>query len=109
EDRHRQAAADRQLRLQRGERHRRAQLRGLDLRPRRLVEELERSWRPDRIERARCSPNIPGARAPSQPAYRKSYAMVLRIERDHLRFKEIIKGRIKRDFKKYITQGEMIG
>ena len=35
--------------------------------------------------------------------------MVLRIERDHLRFKEIIKGRIKRDFKKYITQGEMIG
>ena len=35
--------------------------------------------------------------------------MVLRIERDHNRFKEIIRGRIKQDFRKYISQGEMIG
>jgi hypothetical protein len=35
--------------------------------------------------------------------------MVLRIERDHNRFKEIIRGRIKQDFKKYITKGELIG
>ncbi len=35
--------------------------------------------------------------------------MVLRIERDHNRFKEIIRGRIKKDFKKYITKGELIG
>jgi uncharacterized sporulation protein YeaH/YhbH (DUF444 family) len=35
--------------------------------------------------------------------------MVLRIERDQNRFKEIIRGRIKKDFKKYITRGELIG
>jgi uncharacterized protein len=35
--------------------------------------------------------------------------MVLRIERDHNRFKEIIRGRIKREFKKYITKGELVG
>lgn len=35
--------------------------------------------------------------------------MGLRIERDHNRFREIIKGRIKRDFKRFISQGEMIG
>ena len=35
--------------------------------------------------------------------------MVLRIERDHNRFKEIVKGRIKRDFRKYITKEELIG
>ena len=34
---------------------------------------------------------------------------MLRIERDHNRFKEIVKGRIKKDFKKYISKGEMIG
>jgi len=34
---------------------------------------------------------------------------MLRIERDHSRFKEIVKGRIKKDFKKYISKGEMIG
>jgi len=31
------------------------------------------------------------------------------IKRDHARFKEIIKGKIKQHLKKYITQGEMIG
>lgn len=31
------------------------------------------------------------------------------ILEDHRRFRDIIKGRIKRDFKKYVTQGEMIG
>lgn len=34
---------------------------------------------------------------------------MLRIERDHNRFKEIVKGRIKKDFKKYISKGEMVG
>ena len=31
------------------------------------------------------------------------------ILEDHRRFKDIIRGRIKQDFKKYVTQGEMIG
>ena len=35
--------------------------------------------------------------------------MVLRIDRDHNRFRDIVKGKIKRDFKKFISQGEMIG
>jgi len=35
--------------------------------------------------------------------------MVLRIERDRNRFREMIKGRIKKDFKKFISEGEMIG
>jgi len=33
----------------------------------------------------------------------------VRIERDHNRFREIIRGRIKQDFKKYIVKGELIG
>lgn len=35
--------------------------------------------------------------------------MLLRIEGDHNRFKEIIRGRIKQDLRKYITRGELIG
>jgi hypothetical protein len=35
--------------------------------------------------------------------------MVKRIEKDFARFREIIKGRIRRDLRKYITHGEMIG
>ncbi|MBD3161461.1 MAG: DUF444 family protein [Candidatus Eisenbacteria bacterium] len=35
--------------------------------------------------------------------------MLLRIDRDHNRFKEIVKGRIKRDFRKYITREELVG
>ncbi len=36
-------------------------------------------------------------------------AGVLTIEKDHNRFKQIVRGRIKQDLKKYITKGEMIG
>ncbi len=32
-----------------------------------------------------------------------------RIQKDHNRFKDIVRGRIKHEFKKYVTQGEMIG
>jgi sporulation protein YhbH len=35
--------------------------------------------------------------------------MILRIERDHSRFRDIVKGRIRKEFRKYITKGEMIG
>ena len=35
--------------------------------------------------------------------------MVLRIEQDHNRFKEIIRGRIRQDLRKYMSRGEMIG
>lgn len=35
--------------------------------------------------------------------------MIAAIKRDHLRFKEIVKGKIKQNLKKYITHGEMIG
>jgi uncharacterized sporulation protein YeaH/YhbH (DUF444 family) len=31
------------------------------------------------------------------------------VKQDHSRFKDIVKGKIKQNFKKYITQGEMIG
>ena len=32
-----------------------------------------------------------------------------RIDQDHTRFRDIVRGRIKRDLKKYVTSGEMIG
>ena len=35
--------------------------------------------------------------------------MSLRIKQDHSRFREIIRGKIKENLRKYITQGEMIG
>jgi len=35
--------------------------------------------------------------------------MVSKIERDHARFRDIVKGKIKQNLKHYITQGEMIG
>lgn len=35
--------------------------------------------------------------------------MSLYIKQDHSRFRDIVKGRIKTNFKKFITQGEMIG
>lgn len=35
--------------------------------------------------------------------------MILRIEQDHNRFKQIIRGRIKKELKKYISSGELIG
>ncbi|HEV8336760.1 MAG TPA: DUF444 family protein [Candidatus Polarisedimenticolia bacterium] len=35
--------------------------------------------------------------------------MILRIEQDHHRFKQIIRGKIKQDLRKYISRGELIG
>lgn len=35
--------------------------------------------------------------------------MIAGIKRDHLRFKQIVKGKIKQNLRKYITQGELIG
>src|SRR3954463_8994617 len=35
--------------------------------------------------------------------------MISGIKRDHLRFKQIVKGKIKQNLRKYITQGELIG
>ena len=35
--------------------------------------------------------------------------MILRIEKDHHRFKQIIRGKIKQDLRKYISRGELIG
>ena len=35
--------------------------------------------------------------------------MIRRIEKDHSRFREIVRGRIKRDLRKYITSDELIG
>ena len=35
--------------------------------------------------------------------------MVQRIDMDHSRFRQIVRGRIKKDLNRYITQGEMIG
>ena len=35
--------------------------------------------------------------------------MVLNIEQDYLRFRQIVRGKIKTDLKKYISQGELIG
>ncbi len=35
--------------------------------------------------------------------------MIAKIEQDHSRFKQIVRGKIKRELKKYITQAELIG
>ena len=35
--------------------------------------------------------------------------MMLKIKQDHSRFREIVRGKIKQNLKKYITQGELIG
>lgn len=35
--------------------------------------------------------------------------MIYNINRDHARFRQIVKGKIKQDLKKYVTNGEMIG
>ena len=34
--------------------------------------------------------------------------MSLRIDQDHRRFREIVRGKIKQNLRKYISQGEMI-
>ena len=35
--------------------------------------------------------------------------MALRIDPDHRRFRDIVRGKIKQDLRKYISQGELIG
>ena len=35
--------------------------------------------------------------------------MVRKIEKDNTRFKQIIRGKIKKELRKYISHGEMIG
>src|SRR5512142_1045394 len=35
--------------------------------------------------------------------------MILKIEKDHQRFRQIIKGRIREDLRKFLTKGELIG
>jgi uncharacterized sporulation protein YeaH/YhbH (DUF444 family) len=35
--------------------------------------------------------------------------MALKIKQDHARFRQIVRGRIKQDLKKYISKGEMVG
>ena len=35
--------------------------------------------------------------------------MVLKIEKDHQRFRQIVKGRIREDLRKFLTKGELIG
>src|SRR5512139_774325 len=35
--------------------------------------------------------------------------MVLKIEKDHQRFRQIVKGRIRKDLRRFLTRGELIG
>ena len=35
--------------------------------------------------------------------------MALRIDPDHRRFRDIVRGKIKQDLRKYVSQGELIG
>src|SRR5579863_4051949 len=35
--------------------------------------------------------------------------MVLKIEKDHQRFRQIVKGRIRDDLRKFLTRGELLG
>src|SRR4051794_6845891 len=35
--------------------------------------------------------------------------MVLKIDKDHQRFRQIVKGRIREDLRKFLTKGELIG
>src|ERR1700677_3146708 len=35
--------------------------------------------------------------------------MILKIEKDHQRFRQIVKGRIRDDLRKFLTKGELIG
>ena len=34
---------------------------------------------------------------------------IRKIEKDHARFRDIIRGKIKKDLRKYVSRGEMIG
>src|SRR5476649_2728734 len=37
------------------------------------------------------------------------FEAVSKIERDHSRFRQIVRGKIKKELRKYMTQGELIG
>ena len=100
EDRRREAAADQELRLLRDLLHRRAQLRGLHLRARGCQGVTGTS--PGAGD-ARFS--LPRARVGG----RMGPDMSLKIKQDHARFREIVRGQIKKNLRKYIQKGEMIG
>src|SRR5437762_5814577 len=40
---------------------------------------------------------------------RHSTPMIMKIERDQRRFRQIVRGRIRQNLRKYVTHGEMIG
>src|SRR5262249_53453794 len=50
---------------------------------------------------------LTGARLPTRR--RQFHLMVRKIEKDTNRFKQIVRGKIKQDLRKYINRGEMIG
>src|ERR1041385_943873 len=45
----------------------------------------------------------------SSPKPEASYESISKIERDHSRFRQIVRGKIKKELRKYMTQGELIG
>src|SRR5689334_22258846 len=60
---------------------------------------------PDSPCQCRRNP-VPSFRAPAGPPMTP---MLRRVERDVKRFKQIVRGVIKKEFRKYLTQGELIG
>jgi uncharacterized protein len=50
-----------------------------------------------------------GTGAPAQLAFESGMTMVNKIEQDHQRFRQIIRGRIRKDLRRFIARGEMIG
>jgi sporulation protein YhbH len=45
----------------------------------------------------------------SEPKPEPIYESISKIERDHSRFRQIVRGKIKKELRKYMTQGELIG
>ena len=43
----------------------------------------------------------------SDPKPDPLYQSVSKIERDHSRFRQIVRGKIKKELRKYMTQGEL--
>jgi hypothetical protein len=35
--------------------------------------------------------------------------MISKIEKDHQRFRQIVKGKIRKDLRKFLTRGELLG
>src|SRR5262249_49751710 len=104
EDRRREVASDQVLRLQRIECDRRVELCGKHLRAR-TNKEVTAS--------PRMSAAIPGGPNPRE-SLRSSRGleqtiMGQKIERDHQRFRKIVRGKVKSNLSKYIGRGEMIG